>query len=271
MEEYVKRAAPVPVQRIIEKLDEYQARRDFEGAERHLKYWLEEARFSGDERGELAVRNEFIGLYRKNGRKEEAFSSVEEAVALVGRLGFEGTTSAGTTYTNAATAYYTFGEYTTSLFWFEKALNVYESNKNTSPVLLGGLYNNMGLACTALKLYDRAYTLYKKALAVMEQVPEGKPERAITYLNIADALEAQKGLETAEGEICGLLDRAEELLDEVWADMESKSEAEKGYFAFVCSSCAPTFSHFGYFMTAAELKRKAEEFYSGNSTGTDPD
>ena len=35
---------PIPQQRIVEKLDEYMSRRDYAGAERHLLYWLEEAR-----------------------------------------------------------------------------------------------------------------------------------------------------------------------------------------------------------------------------------
>ena len=38
------RIRPIPQQRVIEKMDAYMARRDYAGAERHLKYWLEEAR-----------------------------------------------------------------------------------------------------------------------------------------------------------------------------------------------------------------------------------
>ena len=34
----------VPQQRIIEKMNDYMSRRDYAGAERHLLYWLEEAK-----------------------------------------------------------------------------------------------------------------------------------------------------------------------------------------------------------------------------------
>ena len=38
----------VPQQRIAQRLDEYLSRRDYAGAERHLLYWLEEARLGRD-------------------------------------------------------------------------------------------------------------------------------------------------------------------------------------------------------------------------------
>ena len=44
---------PVPQQRIRDKMDEYMGRRDYAGAERHLLYWLEEARLGRDLRGQL--------------------------------------------------------------------------------------------------------------------------------------------------------------------------------------------------------------------------
>ena len=59
----------IPQQRVVEKLDEYMSRRDYAGAERHLLYWLEEALAAGDKRGELMVRNELVGHFRKVGNK----------------------------------------------------------------------------------------------------------------------------------------------------------------------------------------------------------
>ena len=263
----VPEAKRVPLQRIIEKLDEYQSRKDSAGAKRHLLYWLDEAKLGWDLRGQLAIRNELIGFCRKNNEREEAFQNIEEAVKLVEELEFDGTVSSGTTYTNAATAYYTFGEYETSLFWFEKAKAVYESNSGTDAALLGGLYNNMGLTYTALKRYEKAAELYRKALDIMENVEEGAPERAITCLNLANAVEAQLGMENAESEIFALLDRSEALLNEAWEEYKNRTRNEKGYYAFVCESCAPTFSYYGFFMTAAELNRRAKEIYEGNGAG----
>ena len=59
------RVKSIPQQRVIAKMDEYMAHSDYEGARRHLEYWLEEARLGGDERGDLMIRNELSGISAK--------------------------------------------------------------------------------------------------------------------------------------------------------------------------------------------------------------
>ena len=199
---------PVPQQRIIEKMNEYMSRRDYGGAQRHLLYWLEEARLGRDLRGELMLRNELVGHYRKTAQKEPAMESAERAVELLALLDMEDTISAGTTYVNIATAYNAFGEYDRSMEMFRKARAAYEGSTNTEPQLLGGLYNNMALTCTALKRYEEALELYEKALLVMAEVPDGELEQAITYLNMANTVEAKQGMESGEVRISELVERA---------------------------------------------------------------
>lgn len=247
----------VPQQRIIQKMDEYMSRRDYDGAERHLKYWLEEARLGFDKGGELMLRNELVGHYRKTGNRDGAFENGEAALGLIAELDFEGSVSAGTTYINVATAYGAFGENERALALFEKAVKAYEANENTSPELLGGLYNNMALTLAALGRFDKAYLLYDKAMAVMEKVPGGGLEQAITCLNRADALTAELGGESAESKVYGLLDSAYDLLINTDAPHD-------GYYAFVCEKCAPSFSYYGYFAAAHELNKIAEEIYERN-------
>ncbi len=253
---------PIPQQRVIEKMDEYMSRRDYAGAERHLLYWLEEARLGGDQRGELLVRNELTGHYRKTGEREKSLESGAEALRLLPALEYEGTVSAGTTYINVATACNAFGEYERAAELFAKAKDVYEAaaahaegpGAGVRGDLLGGLYNNMALNEVALGRYAQAGALYKKALAVMEKEPGGDLECAITYLNMASAAEAELGAEEAEAQIEGWLDRTYELLIHPNAPHD-------GYYAFVCEKCAPTFSYYGYFLAAEELNRRAKEIY----------
>ena len=71
---------PIPQGRVVDKLDEYMSRRDYAGAERHLLYWLAEARQGGDLRGELTVRNELIGHCRKTGQREKAQENIDAAL-----------------------------------------------------------------------------------------------------------------------------------------------------------------------------------------------
>ncbi len=244
----------VPQQRIIRKLDEYMSRRDYAGAERHLLYWLEEARQGHDERGELVVRNELIGHYRKTGQRDKALEQGEKALALLDALDFEGTVSAGTTYVNLATACSAFGEDERALTLFGKARPIYESLPRTQLHLLGGLYNNMALSCKALGRYSEANALFEKAMDVMGQVAGGVLEQAITCLNMADTVAAEQGLEAGETRINELLDRASALLHD-------PSAPHDGYYAFVCEKCAPSFSYYGWFAAAEELESEAKAIY----------
>ena len=113
----------------------------------------------------------------------------------------------------------------------------------------------MALCCTALGEYEEAFSLYEKALEIMEQVDGGQLEQAITCLNMADALTKMKGPEESDKEISSLLDRAADLLREPHG-------VDEGYYAFVCEKCAPAFEYHGYFLDAEALRQKAEEIYA---------
>ena len=245
---------PIPQQRVVQKLDDYMSRRDYDGAERHLLYWLSEAERGNDLRGELLVRNELVGHYRKAGDRDKAFAHAERALALVDELELAGSVSAGTTYVNAATANSAFGEHQRALELFEKAKTVYEAERRTQKHLLGGLYNNMALSCQALGRYDEAFALYEKAMDAMSGVAYGELEQAITCLNMADAVAGRDGIEAGEGQIFALLDRAYDLL-------QTPDVPHNGYYAFVCEKCAPTFSYYGYFAAAQELEQEAKAIY----------
>ena len=244
---------PVPQGRIIEKLDEYLSRRDYESAEKHLLYWLKEAEQGCDDRGRLLICNELVGHYRKNGKREEAFRFAEEALGLMSALGYEGSVTGGTTRVNAATAYSAFGESEKALALFRLARQDYTEGR-AGPELLGGLYNNMALACKDLGRYEEAFTLFGQALETMGRVPGAKPEQAITCLNMADTLAQQMGSEADMDRIGALLRRALDLL----RDGEAPRD---GYYAFVCEKCAPGFADYGMTAEAAELQRTAEEIY----------
>lgn len=267
---------PVPQRRIIDKMDEYMSRRDYNGAERHLLYWLEEAKLGGDRQGQLMLRNELVGHYRKTGQKEPAMESAAKALDLLRELDMENTITAGTTYVNIATACGAFGDHERAIRLFEKARAAYESSSQTETQLLGGLYNNMALTCTELGRCEEALALYEKAADLMGRVPDGELEQAITYLNMANTVEVQLGLEAGEQQINALVERAEELLEAKGEELLGKGEAaltdgtdlramkqeeraRLGYYAFVCEKCAPTFAYYGYFMTAESLTERSEE------------
>ena len=227
---------PVPIDRIQRKLWEYEDASDWEGAERHLKYWLAEAEMNGDRRGLLMLHNELMGFYRKQGSREEALSHARTAVSLIAELQMEDTVTAGTTWVNAGTVHEAFGDPVGGLEYFERARACYEKNLPENDGRLGGLYNNMALALTSCGRWAEAKEMFRNALKVMERQEHGEPEQAITWLNLADALEAELGPEEAAEYTDEYLDRAAELLD-------APDLPRNGYYAFVCEKCAPVFGH----------------------------
>ncbi|MDD6263446.1 MAG: tetratricopeptide repeat protein [Clostridiales bacterium] len=244
----------IDVGRMLEKLDSYLDKNDTVSARRHLEYWLAEAEHCGDFRGKLTVLNEIMGLHRKAGRREEAVSSAEKALALVESAGLENTVSAATTYLNAATVYKAFGAAEKAIPLYLSAQKIYESELEEDDPRRGGLYNNMALAYVDLGNFSEADKLYHRALSVMSRAKYGELEQAVTLLNMANAAENEHGLLAAEETISGLVSRAEELLD-------SPGLPRNGYYAFVCEKCAPTFGYYGYFLFQKELERRAKEIY----------
>lgn len=244
----------IPVGRVIEKLDEYESRKDYDAAERHLEYWLREAEAGRDGRGRLTVLNEQIGLYRKLGKETEGLRAINEALALADEIDVKNTVSYGTTLVNAATGYKAFGFAGKALPLYEKAREIYESSLPPDDGRLGGLYNNMALTETELGRYREAENHFEKALAVMAKQEHGEAEMAITCLNLADLVAAEHGPEVGEKQIAAYVERAEKLLD-------TDTLPRDGYYAFVCEKCAPVFGEYGYFLAERKLTERAREFY----------
>lgn len=241
-------------ERILSKLDDYLNKNDYDGAERHLLYWLAEAETSGDHRTELLVRNELMGLYRKRGKKEEALACVEAALAHIEALGIAEQVGSATTYLNAATVYKAFGRAEEGIPLFERARGIYEKHLEPTDKRLGGLYNNMALALGDLSRFAEARNLFAKAIDIM-QANGSDLEVAITLLNLATAAEAERGLEDAIEEIETRLEEARALLDGY--------ENRDGYYAFVCDKCASVYGYYGHFAYENELKERVRSIYEG--------
>ncbi len=251
-----KTVKPIDVKRFTAKLDSYFDKNDYEGARRHLEYWYAEAVAGSDLRGRFSVLNEMLGYYRKVGDKEKAFRTVDEVLRVISELGTEESVGSATAYINVGTVYKSFGMAEKALPFFTHALSIYRADLKPDDVRFGGLYNNMALVLADLKRYDEAFECYNKALGIMLNTGNGKPEAAVTCLNMANAAEAKLGLEEAEETITEYLDLAETYLD----DPENE---RNGNYAFVCEKCAPVFSYYGRFFYAEQLKKRMSAIYEG--------
>lgn len=247
----------IPVDRVINKLDSFFDRNDVQGAKRHLEYWLSEACQGNDDRGQLAVVNELLGLYRKMGLKDEAFKMIDMANKLIDELKMEDSLTAGTVNLNIATVYEAFDMPEKSLQGYEAALAVYKKYLSPNDKRFGGLYNNMALAMTSLKMYRQARETYITAIDIMKDVDNGQPETAISYLNLANLAQQEHGMQEAEDMITAYLTQAENYLYD-------EKNLKDGNYAFVCEKCAPTFRYYGWFLTANELEKRSKEIYEGH-------
>ena len=245
----------LPMGRIVEKLDAYCARRDFEGALRHLDYWLAEARANRDYRGEFSMQNERMGFFRKQGRRAEALAAADAALSLLDAAGRE-SIGAGTCYVNVGTVYDTFDQPADALPYFEKARAIYEKELPPRDPRLGGLYNNMALALSGVGRFPEARQYFRRALDAVEGSRYGAWEQAVTWLNLADTATAEKGAEDAETEVAEYLQNAAALLD-------GPEPPRDAYYAFICEKCAPCYDYHGWFAYAGELRERAEKLYAG--------
>jgi len=267
----------IPVDRVKEKEDDYFSRNDYAGAERHLKYWLTEAEAGNDVRGAFYIHNELMGIYRSSDRKEEALREAQTALSMTSLpvIGEE-STAAATAYVNAATVYKVFDMAAEALPMYEKARIVYEQNIQPGDWKMGGLYNNMALALTDLARYDEALALYEKALQWMESVPDGAGNRAVTYLNMCDALMGRDAsIVNDAGEPCSADDEEASLLVpaetdakiEGWLDLaeaclNDPSLKRDGDYAVVAEKCVPSFEYYGREAFAAELDARVQAVYN---------
>lgn len=238
---------------ILNTLDSYLHKNDYEGAERYLLRCLEDVIVNKDFTTEILLRNELMGLYRKVGKRDEALFTVEAVLEKIKEMGVSEQIGSATTFLNSATVYKAFGMPDKSIVLFKKAREIYESSLPADDERLGGLYNNMALTLVDLKRYDEARDLNEKAINIMKNKPL---EVAITYLNMANAVEAEKGILEAHQEIEEYLKKAKELLEGY--------ENRDGYYAFVCEKCASVFGYFGDFLYDEELKNRARRIYEGS-------
>lgn len=244
------------IERILQRLDEYLAAGDPAAAQRHLTYWLEDATSRGDGALELPIRNELMGLFRREGKEKEAIAAAEAALARLDALGLRDRTAGATTLLNAATVLSAFSRAEDAISLFSEAQAIYERDLPPDDGRLGGLYNNMATALVGLARYRDADALYRRALTVMAALEENAPEMAITYLNMADALVAEQGALEAEEGVLSLLCEAQRILDAY--------EGRDARYAFVCEKCAPAFGYYGRFVYEAELRARAEGCHAGS-------
>ncbi|MBQ9735748.1 MAG: tetratricopeptide repeat protein [Clostridia bacterium] len=245
---------PISVSRMIERLDALLSTDDTAGARRHLAYWLEEARVGRDVRGEIAVLNEQMGLYRKCGMREEAYAAALAAERAVLTAGLSDTVSAATVLLNAATVCAAFGAPEEAVTRYRRAMIIYEKTLSPEDGRVAALKNNLAAALVELGEYEEALALYKEALKLGKSESARYLDAAVTLLNIADLLYRRDGAEQSADAVGALCAEADALLSDARV-------VRDGNYAFVADKCAAAFRFHGFFLLADKYARLSRALY----------
>ena len=244
----------IPIRSIIEKVDALLAKNDLAQVASVLSYWLDEAKSLKDRRGELEIRSEQIGLYRKLNDKEKGIESVEEGLRLLSELHLSDTVSGATIALNAATTYKAFGFAEKAIPIYEEVEKVYQKHLSPSDPLFAGLYNNEALSFADVGRLEDAENAYKRAISILDGISGKENDIAISYVNLAHLFDGREGKE----------DEAYEYIERAIKYLDAPDLPHDGYHAFVLSKCLPSIEYFGYFMAKNRLEKRMQEIYERN-------
>ncbi len=243
----------IPQQRISQHVDELMGKKDFEGAQRTLKYWLAEAEATGDQQGEFFVYNEMMGVYRKIGKKAEGYKAIEDALGMLDELGYRDTVSGATCYTNAATVYTQFNEAEKGIEMFMKAKDIYEAHSENNEFKLAGLYNNLATGLLSLEKYDDAQYYFFKAIETLQKCEKAELEMAETYLNLLDVYISQNQTVSSDDAL------VDYYLSTARTYLDSDEPEKDSYYSYVLDKCVDIYDYFGWKDYAEELRERIRE------------
>lgn len=241
----------IPVERIIEKEDEFLSRNDLASAEKLLRYWLDEAKALNDKRGELVVTSELTGVFRKTGNNEDSENYCAEILRLIDETDMAETTSGATFLLNVATNKKAFGDAKGALKIYDEVNKVFSKNLDADNALFGGLYNNSALSYADLGDYDTAISYFEKALEIAKN-NGNKLDEAVTYTNLSTTFLRKDPFDD---------ENVDKALDNALSLLNDESVTRDGYYAFVCEKCASAFSDAGRFIDAQDLSARARSIY----------
>lgn len=191
----------VNVQEKLAQLDAYFNDGKLAEAEQLLTSALQEAKNREEYGAALTFYNEMEGLYRTTGRAEEAALISEEALALIEKMGLNGSMPHGTTLLNGATANRVAGNPERALAMYHQAEQIFQAQGQERSYYMTALYNNISQVWQEQGEYERALAYQEKALAQIQTLRDSEAEMATTQVNMSLSLMALDRLTEAEEQL----------------------------------------------------------------------
>ncbi len=237
---------------IIQQIDKLQEENRGPESETLMKESIVQAVQEEDDNALLTLLNELIGYYRETSQAEVSYQLADQARALLGRMGLEGTIPYATTLLNIANAYRAGGRLRDSMDCYRETMELYRKLLPPKDMLVASLHNNISLLYQEMGDFIQAKEHLLEALAIVEEnQKEGGQdfsfELAVTYANLASTC-----LKLEEDE-----EAAEDFRKSI-AIFEAKGMEEAHYSAALSSLAAYLYKK-GNYREAAANYRKAME------------
>lgn len=167
------------------KLDSYFDKNETDRIDPFLVASLEQAKEEEDYAAYISICNEMIGFYRSVSAFEKAYQASEDVLLLMEELKLEDTEHFATTLLNAATAYSAGGDFAQAIRLYRQAIQIYDRILPQGDYRQAGLYNNMSILLEKMNENAEAVEAAKKALAIIERLPDNEAQTATTLTNLA--------------------------------------------------------------------------------------
>jgi len=99
---------------------------------------------------------------------------------------------------------------------------------------------------------EQAEKLFRAAIAILEKLPGGQNEIAVTLCSMAEMYDRA---DPEDMRIAPCLERA-------WEALDDSALPRDAYYAFMASKCLPVFDRLGFFLYAAELKERIDDIHA---------
>lgn len=185
----------------LNELDKLYEQGRFPEAEPFLLEKYDEAKKTDDNNAALALLNELVGLYRVTTQNEKALDVIDKIKALIKELGLTGSIAEGTSLLNVATVYRAMGKLEDSEKEYLAVEKIYMNALPENDYRMAGFYNNLSLFYQESNKWEKAIECLKKALKIIETIPEASIELAVTHTNLGQAYCHIEEWEEAEKEL----------------------------------------------------------------------
>lgn len=230
-------------------LDRIFASYDTEAVQNYLEKHLREAEQAKDIKGAVAVLNELSGLYRVQGRFNDAIDASNTALYYLREMGQEKTENYATALINLADIYVAAKRYKEALEIFKSSENLLVSLGFEEDYRMAALYNNISSVYRAL---GDKYMALETAMKSMKLI-EGRDYGADVELDIATTC-----INLGEAQIsCGLYDEAEKNLNRACEIYARRTGNRDGHYPAALYALARLAAKRGDYDQAEEKIQKA--------------